>query len=157
MKAASVKEIKTELSGQSPEILLNLCLRLARFKKENKELLTYLLFEAHNEPAFIESVKSELDLQFEELNIKNLYIAKKNLRKSLRTVNKFIRYSGSTNTEASLLIYFCKKIISSGIKMEKSTALINLYNSQLKKIRTAIAGLHEDLQYDYEKELKDII
>jgi len=44
MKAASSKEIKSALIEQSPTQLTELCLRLARFKKENKELLTYLLF-----------------------------------------------------------------------------------------------------------------
>ena len=42
MKAATVKEIKTELENLSPAALLPLTLRLAKFKKENKELLTYL-------------------------------------------------------------------------------------------------------------------
>ena len=48
MKAASISEIKTELKGLPPAQLTELCLRLARFKKENKELLTYLLFEAND-------------------------------------------------------------------------------------------------------------
>jgi hypothetical protein len=32
----------------------------------------------------------------------------------------------------------------------------NLYQSQLKKIETVIESLHEDLQYDYRKELADL-
>jgi hypothetical protein len=46
MKASSIKEIKTELSSLSAESLQDLCLSLARFKKENKEFLSYQLFEA---------------------------------------------------------------------------------------------------------------
>ena len=60
MKAASVKDIKTELEHQSQSKLLSLCLKLTKFKKENKELLTYLLFEADNENAYIDSVKNEI-------------------------------------------------------------------------------------------------
>ena len=43
MKAVSVKELSQELLNRSPKELRDLCLRLSRFKKENKELLTYLL------------------------------------------------------------------------------------------------------------------
>jgi hypothetical protein len=61
MKAASINEIKQELQSLPPSRLNELCLRLARFKKDNKELLTYLLFEAADETAYIESVKKEID------------------------------------------------------------------------------------------------
>ena len=57
MKAASVNEIKQQLKEVNPVELIELCLRLARFKKENKELLTYLLFEADDLQAYIANVK----------------------------------------------------------------------------------------------------
>jgi len=79
MKAATIHEIKQELATIKPAALADLCLRLAKFKKENKELLTYLLFEAHNE---------------------------------------------------------------------------HLYQSQLKKVHAILDTLHEDLRYDYYKELE---
>ena len=46
MKAVNVSRLKTELNNRSPKELLEICLRLSKFKKENKELLTYLLLEA---------------------------------------------------------------------------------------------------------------
>ena len=49
MKAATVAQLKKELQFKSQEETMQLCLRLARFKKENKELLTYLLFESDSE------------------------------------------------------------------------------------------------------------
>ena len=154
MKAASLKEIKTELEIQSQQGLLSLCLKLAKFKKENKELLTYLLFESGDENTYIESVKNGMDISFSELNTKSLYIAKKNLRKILRYVNRYIKYSGAKTTEATLLMHFCSKVNASGLKLSKSTALSNIYAAQVKKITSAIETLHEDLQYDYQKELK---
>lgn len=156
MRAASLKEIKTELETQPDHVLLNLCLRLAKFKKENKELLTYLLFEESNEAGYVESVKGEIDAAFLELNIKSLYIAKKNLRRILRFINRYIKYSSEKTTEATLLMHFCNKVKDSGLAIDKSTALANLYASQIKKIKAAIATMHEDLQYDYLKELKTI-
>ena len=56
MKASTVHEIKTELNHLKSDDLVELVLRLSKFKKENKELLTYLLFEAHDEQGFIKSV-----------------------------------------------------------------------------------------------------
>ena len=61
MKAATIHEIKQELSTVKPGELVELCLRLGKFKKENKELLTYLLFEAHDEQGYIQGVKKEMD------------------------------------------------------------------------------------------------
>mgnify|MGYP000642523159 CR=1 FL=1 len=49
MKAVTIKQLKDELSHKTANELKELCLHLARFKKENKELLTYLLFESHDE------------------------------------------------------------------------------------------------------------
>lgn len=68
MKAASLAEIKRELKQRSPEELLTICLRLGRFKKENKELLTYLLFEAGDELSYIKLLKEDIDDMMEEID-----------------------------------------------------------------------------------------
>lgn len=155
MKAATVHELKEELKHQSAAQLLELCSRLARFKKENKELLTYLLFEAHDEQAYIKSVKEYVDAQFEEIPEGNsLYLIKKSLRKILRNVNKYIRYTGSKMVEIQLLLYYCGKLKDSGIPIHKSTVLTNIYQTQLKKIGKVLPSLHEDLQYDYQQKLE---
>lgn len=154
MKAASIKELKTELTTLFPDQLMELCLKLVKFKKENKELLTYLLFESNDEPAYINKIKSLMDEEFKGLNKHNSYLANKTLRKILRTINKFINYSGSKQTEVELRMYFCKKIRNTNISMRSNTALANLYQRQLLKIRKVLATLHEDLQFDYSDELK---
>ena len=156
MKAASSNEIKQGLKELSQSKLIDICLRLARFKKENKELLTYLLFEADDLEAYIANVKQEIDEGFSEMNTSNLYFAKKTLRKILRITNKFIRYTGSKQAEAELLLHFCLSLRRSGIAFHKSSALNNLYQVQVKKIKAAIASLHEDLQYDYLRKLEQL-
>lgn len=150
MKAASVHEIKQALMGNSAKQLTELCLRLAKFKKENKELLTYLLFEAHNEEAYIETVNLQITEAFSEIDpLQNLYFVKKTLRKILRIASKHIRYIGSKQAEVAILLHFCRSLKKSGIPFMKSTALANLYKQQIKKIHAGITTLHEDLQYDY--------
>ena len=52
MRSSSIHEIKQELVNFKTAELTSLCLRLVRFKKENKELLTYLLFEAQDEQVY---------------------------------------------------------------------------------------------------------
>ena len=106
MKAATINEIKHELSTLDAANLLKLLLRLAKYKKDNKELLTYLLFEADDEEGYIENVKRQIDMQFAEINHGNLYFAKKSLRKILRTTSKYIRHTGSKEAEVELLLYF---------------------------------------------------
>ena len=156
VKTATISEIKNELSGIAPARLAEICTQLAKFKKDNKELLTYLLFEEHDLPAYIENVKQQMDNQFLEINTSHLYFAKKSLRKILRITGKHIRYTSSKHAEVELLLYFCSKLHHSGIAFRQSPVLVNLYQNQLKKINAVIATLHEDLQYDYIKELQQL-
>ncbi len=153
MTSQSIHEIKQELVTLKPAELTNLCLRLARFKKENKELLTYLLFEAHDEESYIRNVKQEVEELFGTVNQTQLYFAKKTLRKILRIINKQSRYSGNKQTDIELRIFFCQQIKETGIPFQQSPVLNNLYNGQLKKIHATLFTLHEDLQHDYQKEI----
>jgi len=156
MKAASVKEIKDELSRRQPKELMELTLRLARFKKENKELLTYLLFESDNEDAFISGVKDEIIEDFKTINRTSYYYVKKSIRKILRNIKKYVRYSKHKQTEVELLICFCLEMKDMKPSMRRSITMSNLYNNQVQILKKALATLHEDLQFDYEAEIEDL-
>ena len=156
MKTATVTEIKKELKHRSPEDLLELCLKLSRFKKENKELLTYLLFEADSEQIYIQNIKELIDNQFENINTKTFYIIKKSVRKILRETKKYIRYSKNKETEVELLVHFCSSLKDFKPSIKKNNTLTNLYARQLIYITKKISALHEDLQYDYKLEVKDL-
>ncbi len=157
MKAASLNEVKRELQNLDTEILRDLCMRLAKYKVENKELLTYLLFEAHNEQSYIESVKEDLNELFTTLPPNNVYLIKKVLRKILRIANKQIKYSGIKRTELELRIFFCTKVKEARVPLNPGTVLFNMYQQQLKKINTVLEKMPEDLQADYERELSVIL
>lgn len=156
MRAAAVKEIKNELNHFDKQELIGLCLRLSKFKKENKELLTYLLFESKDEEAFIKSIKIEMDEAFGTINTKNFYYAKKTIRKILRELKKHIRYSQKKETEVELLLYFCGKLINFRPSITRNTPLFKLYKGQMELLSRKIETLHEDLQYDYRLELEAI-
>jgi hypothetical protein len=150
METSSISAIKKELSEIPQKQLIELCLSLGKYKKDNKEYLDYLLFHAHDKLNFAQQLKTEIDDLFLELTFDiNLYYAKKKLRKILRIITKYSKYINDKATTADLLIYFCLKIKQSKIPYQKSQLLINLYDQQLKKIDTLILGLHEDVRQDY--------
>ena len=153
MKAASAQEIKAALKDMDSKALMELCLRLARYKKENKELLTFLLFEADDLSNYVKGVNEQVDETFASVNTTSVYFAKKGLRKALRIANKHIRYAGSKTAEVEILLHYCTNFKGLKLSWQKSTMLSNIYKSQLKKIEAAINGLHEDLQYDYQRSL----
>ncbi|WP_109300604.1 hypothetical protein [Aquimarina sp. AU474] len=156
MKAATAKEIKTELSHSSHLELIELCLRLSRFKKENKELLTYLLFESSDEDEYIAGIHTEVDEQFEIINTASYHYIKKSVRKILRMIKKYIRYSNNKETEVELLIYFCKKLNDFTPYIHKSSVLQNIRDREILSVKKKIGALHEDLQYDYQLELESL-
>jgi len=157
MKAATINEVKKELQTLDADTVKELCMRLAKYKKENKELLTYLLFEANNEQAYVEGVKEELNELFGTLPASNVYLIKKVLRKILRIANKQIKYSGIKQTELELRIYFCVKMKQAHVPLTTGTVLYNLYQQQLRKINDVLEKMPEDLQADYERELSLIL
>ncbi len=156
MKAASLKELKTELLDCSRDDLLKVCLELAKFKKENKELLTYMLLEASDEEGYVASVKEEVAVLFEEMNKDSYFYMKKTIRKILRILKTHIRYSKNKETEVELLLYFCEELKELRPSIKNSTILKNLYNRQLLFIEKKIEGLHEDLQYEYSPRLENL-
>jgi hypothetical protein len=156
MTFATLAEIKKELQQVDADLLQTLCLRLAKYKKENKELLGYLLFESQNEPSYIRQIKEDIDQQFEELKDRNLYIVKKMLRKILRYTNRHIKYSTNGETDLELRIYFCEKVKAAKIPLATTATLFNLYQGQLNKINAIVSKLPEDLQSDYARAIAAI-
>lgn len=156
MKPAGVKAIKEDLQTRSREELTELCLSLSKFKKENKELLTYLLFEASDENYFIQGIKEEITTQFEQVNRKSYYYVKKSIRKILRNTKKNIRYSKKKQTEVELILFFCKILKDFTPSITKSIPLTNIFEREIQRIKKIILTLDPDLQYDYGIEIDDL-
>ena len=119
-------------------------------------MLTYLLFESHDEESYILIVKERIDFLFEDINIKSFFYIRKSARKILTLTKKYIRYSKKKETEAELLIYYCRKLKDFSPSIRQSSRLLNVYQTQLKMIKKAVGTLHEDLQYDYKMEIEDL-
>lgn len=156
MKPATITELKKELKYRSQEQLIDYCLTMARFKLESKELLTYLVFESENEATYIQSVKDYIANEFQQINTLSYHYIKKSVRKILRQTKRFIRYSKKKETEAELLIYFCKELSEIRPYYKRNTVLTNTYNKQLEMAQKAIAKIHEDLQYDFNLMIEEL-
>ena len=153
MNTPDLNEIRKDLEKRDVNELLDYCIRLAKFKKENKELFGFLLFEADDINNYIENVKSDTENSFFEINKRSIYYLKKGIRKILKNVNKHIRFSLSKQVEAELLIHFCNCMVIHSIPLKESVQLRNLYDVQIKKIEKALSSLHPDLQFDFKRKL----
>ncbi len=156
MKAATLKQIRTGLEDLPHNEVVDICIRLGRLKLENKELLTYMVFEAADEQGYVNSVKETLHTMFTEVNVKNLYFLKKNLRKILRVANRFIKYSGNIETEVQVLLYILQEIKDLRVDLNKSQQLMKLYSTLISRCRKEVEKMHEDLQYDYKKQFNSV-
>lgn len=156
MNTANVRQLKSELSNIDRTELIQIVLRLSKFKKENKELLTYLLFEANNEETYVNDIKLEIDEAFKSINTTSYFYIKKSVRRILKLIKTYIRYSNVKETEVDLLIYFCIKIRKIKPSISRNIQLTNILAREIKNIEKKIHTLHEDLQYDYLNALQDL-
>jgi hypothetical protein len=154
--AYGLQDIKKELQHLSPAQTADLCLRLARYKKENKELLAYLLFESHDEQAFIEKVKAEVGFMFSQLPSQS-YNAAKSIRKILRLIGKYVKFIGSKEAEIVLLLNFCSNFLQYTDRKISYKPLKLILVRQVTKIQTQVGKLHEDMQADYMSEFAHLL
>jgi hypothetical protein len=143
-----LQDIKKEVQHLPAQQITELCLRLARYKKENKELLAYLLFEANDEAGFTEKIKAEVGFMFSQLPSQS-YNAAKALRKILRLISKYTKFMASKTAEIDLLLNFCTNYLQYTDRKANYKPLRLILTRQIQKTQTLIGKLHEDMQFDY--------
>lgn len=67
MKAAKISDLKKKLAKLDHDELCDVCVWLAKFKVEIKELLTYLLMKSDNEIGYADELFDEIDATFNAL------------------------------------------------------------------------------------------
>src|SRR5436190_17543725 len=103
MKSFSLADLKKELQLLPAGDLADLCISLAKFKKENKDFLGYLLVDSYDKPGFVADIKKEIDAEFSSLRSQpNLYYVKKSLRKLLRIINRYAKYVNDKSVTCDL-------------------------------------------------------
>ena len=108
-------------------------------------------------PSASTTLKEEVDALFETINTKSYFYMKKTIRKILRTIKTNIRYSKKKTTDIELILYFCEKLKAVRPSVQYSTVLKNLYERELISVEKKIKLVHEDLQFEYLKELERLI
>ncbi len=152
MKAATISQLKKELAQLNRDELLDVCVRLAKFKVESKELLTYVLMKSDDEIGYANELCDAIDDHLKTPG----KIHKKTLRKIIRWMDKSLRFSGDKETELQVRIHFCRRIKAKRITFGRCRVSANMYATQLKKIDKAIDKVHPDLQFDFQRQMAEI-
>ncbi len=156
MQIPSLAALKKELNFLSEKELIDTVLELAKFNRDNKAFLYFKLFERGNPRIFVEMVKDDLDISFMDANTRNYHVAKKSAQAIRRKLNKNLKLSKDKTAHIELIIHFCKQMKAYGFLEYRHPVIENLYKIQIGKVERLIAGLHEDLQYDYQLILEEL-
>ncbi|MEJ7692539.1 hypothetical protein [Daejeonella sp.] len=156
MKPEKLSDIKKELLSRSVPELTEICLKIAKYKRENKELLNYLLFDSDDPLSFGETIKILLIEEFKTMQ-KHYYYSTKSLRKILRLMNRYTKYTSNKQVEIELSLWFCNNFLDYADLRTSHKPLQGLLIRQLEKISKLLPKLHEDLQFDYQSEFEDLL
>lgn len=157
MNIPSLAAIKKELSYLDEKELSSLILDLSKFTRDNKAFLYFKLNERDQPSLFVDTVKEELDEQFQTANTTSFYLTKKSAQTIRRKLNKSLKFSKNKEDQVELLLYFCEQLLKYGYLKYKHPILQSLFLKQTEKIQKSIAALHEDLQYDYSIRLDELL
>jgi len=128
MKAATIQEIKQELTTLSSSRLTDYAFAWPGTRRITRSC-SLPAFRAGDEAGFIRNIRSEIDLEFEELPRARSITQKKACGRSVRTLIKRIKYTGSGRWRSN-----CWAIIAQGQKVghtiHKNPVLTNLYSSR---------------------------
>ncbi|MDA9554904.1 hypothetical protein N9R54_01590 [Pelobium sp.] len=156
MDSPKLADLKKELNYRDAQEWKELCLKLAKYKTENKELLHYLLFYSDRKEDYVEEVKAIIANTFDDLH-PSIYQATKQLRKLVRVMNKHIKYISDKACETELVLYLSTLFIEHPIVKINSKSSIGLLYRQLKRALKLIPKLDEDLQFDYQQQFDEVI
>lgn len=155
MKSESINTIKKQLLTLEPQELTLICLRLAKYKKETKELLSYLVFECKDESQYVANVQAFCLEMFQDFNVRNSYVLMKGLRKTAKQVVKYMKFTENEVSKVEILIYFIE-LAQPIVKKNDLLNFQNFYISQYKKLDVLYNKLQEDYQYDFKSQMEKI-
>ena len=153
---AKLPELKRELEGLPQPELVRLCLRLAKYKVETKELLDYLLWSSEDPIQYANEFKTDVLLPFDSVFMGS-YLFTKSLRKSLRLIAKYTRFTGSKQGECELLLAFVEAFFHHYQRGFHTAANAKIIFRCLKKAAANINKLHEDIQADYTENFNTLL
>jgi uncharacterized FlaG/YvyC family protein len=156
MTSPKLNDLKKELQHLDVIKLRDVCLKLAKHKVENKELLNYLLFYEDTKDVYIGSIKEIIINEFDDLH-PSIYYVKKQLSKLIRIMNKHIKFISEKDKEIEIVLCFCDEFIKHPIVKAGYKALSMILYRQLKRANKILPKLNEDLHFDYQQIFDQLI
>jgi hypothetical protein len=157
MQIPSLAQLKKELSYLPEKELIEVILELSKFSRDNKSFLFFKLNEKDNPGLFVEMAQEDLLVEFQNSRSDHYYYAKKSAQKIRRKMNKLLKLSKVKTDQIEVILFFCEQLKENGFLDHQYAVLDNLYQMQLKKAVKLIDGLHEDLQFDYEGRVDELL
>jgi hypothetical protein len=151
-----LSDLKKELLELNKPELIQLCLRVAKLKRENKELLAYLIFDADDPLFYAQKLKPEIKEVFEQ-PFQHAYYLTKSIRKVMRLITKYYRFTSNKQGETDLLIYLVEEFHQSWRHEYRYQALGKVIFRCLEKAQTNLKKIDEDFRADFEQPLAELL
>ena len=94
---------------------MDLTLRLIKYKTENKELISYLLFDEDDLAGYIADLRDEVSVLFDDIHPFPPYQTKRGVRKALKFISRYSKYTNAKETESELLLHLCSLMKQNGM------------------------------------------
>ena len=156
MATIKLQTQKKEITKLDNKHLAEICIRLAKHKTENKELLNYLLFYAHDNEPYIDDLKKDIAAVYNNLPIGE-YACTVQLKKLILRLNKHLKFVADKSREAEIITEFCQTFIQHINIRSHYSPLIQVLYRQFVKLNKVILKLDEDLQFDYQQPIEEIL
>jgi DNA-directed RNA polymerase specialized sigma54-like protein len=156
MQIPSLAQLKKELSYLPEKELIEVILELSKFSRDNKAFLFFKLNEKDNPGLYVEMAQEELAIEFQNARADHYYYAKKSAQKIRRKMNKLLKLTKHKTDQIEVILFFCEHLRENGFLDHRHAVLENIYQMQIKKAVKLIAGLHPDLQFDYEGRIEEL-
>ena len=150
-----LSDLKKELSELSKPDLIKLCLRVAKLKRENKELLAYLIFDSEDPLFYAQKLKPEIKEVFEQ-PFQHAYYLTKSIRKAMRLITKYYRFTSNKQGETELLIYLVEEFYQSWRNEYRYQALGKVIFRCLEKAQSNLKKIDEDFRADFEDPINEL-
>lgn len=150
-----LSDLKKELADLSKPELIKLCLRVAKLKRENKELLSYLIFDADDPLFYAQKLKPEIKEVF-EVPFQHAYYLTKSIRKAMRLITKYYRFTSNKQGETELLIYLVEEFYQSWRNEYRYQALGKVIYRCLEKAQSNLKKIDEDFRTDFEDPINEL-
>lgn len=156
MATIKLQTQKKEIAKLDNKHLAEICIRLAKHKTENKELLNYLLFFSYDNELYIEDLKQDIAIVFNHLPIGE-YASTVQLKKLILRLNKHLKFVADKSREAEIITNFCHTFMEHINIRSHYSPLIQVLYRQFSKLNKVILKLDEDLQFDYQQPTEEIL